>query len=217
MQAISFTTEDGVRLGGELRVDTEPPRARAVVCHPHPKHGGSKDHPILWALRNQLASVHGFAALLFNFRGVMGSSGVYGGGRDEVEDVRGAITFIEQAVAAAPLLLVGWSFGASVALRESLLDERVGALALIGIPLVPGDLELPVLPEAAEVRTAERPTIFVAGERDVYCPPDLLRDYASESGADVSIVEGTDHFFWRRERELASMIGDWTERILELG
>ena len=28
----------------------------AVICHAHPRHGGSKDHPILWAIRNELAA-----------------------------------------------------------------------------------------------------------------------------------------------------------------
>jgi hypothetical protein len=216
MEAVSFTTDDRVRLEGELRADADPPRALAVVCHPHPREGGSKDHPILWALRNELGGRRGFATLLFNFRGVMGSSGEYGGGREEIHDARAAVTFLVTR-GTAPILLVGWSFGASVALRASLVDDRVDALALIGIPLVPADLDLPDLPQPAAVRAADRPTIFLAGERDQYCPPDLVRDYANQCGAQARIMEGTDHFFWRRERELASLIGEWAEQVLELG
>src|SRR6186997_2565330 len=91
VEGMTFTTEDGVRLEGELRLPDEAPRASAVLCHPHPRHGGSKDHPILWALRNELAGTRGLAVLGFNFRGNMGSEGTYGGGRDEVRDVRAAI------------------------------------------------------------------------------------------------------------------------------
>ena len=49
MEPVTFTTDDGVRLEGELRLPDGGPRGSAVLCHPHPKHGGSKDHPILWA------------------------------------------------------------------------------------------------------------------------------------------------------------------------
>ena len=88
---MTFTTDDGVRLEGDLRLPDGPARGSAVICHPHPKHGGSKDHPILWALRNELAGARGLATLVFNFRGVMGSEGTYGGGHHETQDARAAI------------------------------------------------------------------------------------------------------------------------------
>lgn len=215
MEPVAFTTEDGVRLEGDLRVDADPPRAGAVICHPHPKEGGSKDHPILWALRNTLAATLGAAALSFNFRGVMGSGGSFGGGRDEVRDVRAALDLVRERAPGTPTLLAGWSFGANVALRASLGDGRVGALALIGTPLEPGDLVVPALPEPAELRR-QPPTLFVAGDRDPFCPADRLRDYAAEAGAETLILPDADHFFWRRERELAAAIVDWVRPALGL-
>ena len=216
MEPVTFTTEDGVRLEGELRVDVDPPLADAVICHPHPRQGGSKDHPILWALRNELAGKHGFAALTFNFRGVMGSGGTYGGGREELKDVSAALSFVRKRAPDLPMLLAGWSFGANVALRVSIGDDRVGALALIGIPLQPGDIAMPALPEPTELRRTRRPMVFVAGERDPFCPPDQLRAYAEAAGAESLIVENTDHYFWRRERELAATVAGWAERTLGL-
>ena len=71
MEPIEFRSEDGVTLRGELRLPDAEPTASAVLCHPHPRQGGSKDHPLLWAIRNDLAS-RGFAVLSFNFRGVLG-------------------------------------------------------------------------------------------------------------------------------------------------
>jgi alpha/beta superfamily hydrolase len=180
------------------------PRASAVICHPHPRHGGSKDHPILWAIRNELAS-RGFAVLGFNFRGVMGSGGSYGGGRDELRDLRAAIGLARERAGAGPTFVCGWSFGASVALREALDDDRVGSLALIGFPLDPKDVELPALPARVELRAlSRRPVLLIAGERDEYCPADRLRPFgAAFPTAEVTIVSDTDHYFWRRERELA--------------
>ncbi|MGH2589325.1 MAG: hypothetical protein ACRDGW_00840, partial [Actinomycetota bacterium] len=64
MEPVRFATKDGLSLEGELRMP-EPggkPLGTAVICHAHPRHGGSKDHPLLWAVRNELAH-RGFAVL----------------------------------------------------------------------------------------------------------------------------------------------------------
>ena len=211
MEPVTFATEDGVRLEGELRMPDEPPRGSAVICHAHPRHGGSKDHPVLWWVRNELAGKRGLAALVFNFRGTMGSAGTYGGGRDELRDVRAAIGLVRER-AAGPTLVFGWSFGASVALREAFDDERVGALALFGIPLRPNDLELPPMPAASELRLLKRPLMFLAGANDEYCPADELRAYG-EGVAEVVIIDGTDHYLWSREREAAAIVGDFADRL----
>jgi alpha/beta superfamily hydrolase len=215
MEHVTFTSEDGTRLEGELRTPDEPPVGAAVLCHPHPRHGGSKDHPLLWAIRNDLAGARGAVVLAFNFRGVMGSAGTYGGGRDELRDVRGAIAAIRDRVGELPLLLVGWSFGASVALREALDDRRVSAVAVVGMPLQPNDLSLPPLPDPADLRLFRRPALLLAGAHDEYCPEPELRTYASSfPDAEVRIVPGTDHYFWRREKEAAAIVGAFAERTL---
>ena len=211
MEEVRFTTEDGVSLEGELRLDVAEPRASSVLCHPHPRHGGSKDHPILWAIRNDLAH-RGCAVLGFNFRGILGSGGTYGGGHAELSDVRAAIDRVREAAPNRPTVSCGWSFGANVALREALEDDRVSALALAGIPLSPGDVQLPPLPGPAEVRSRGRPVLFLAGANDEFCPAQDLRDYAAACGAEVAVLEGTNHYLWRREREAAALIGDFVDR-----
>jgi alpha/beta superfamily hydrolase len=212
---MTFTTDDGIELEGELRLPDGTPRGSAVICHAHPRHGGSKDHPVLWAIRNELAGKRGFATLAFNFRGIMGSAGEFGGGHHEVEDVRAAIGAVRQR-ADGPTLLVGWSFGANVALREAFDDERVAALALVGLPLRPFDVKLPPLPSSEDLRLLGRPMLFLAGERDEYCPAEELRAYAS-GVAEVVIVDGVDHYLPRKEREAASSIGDFADRRLSAG
>lgn len=218
MDVVTFTTEDGVRLEGELRLPDGPARGVAVLCHPHPQHGGSKDHPLLWAIRNDLAGARGFAVLGFNFRGVMGSQGSFGGGRDELRDVRAAVSFVRDAagVGEDPLVfLAGWSFGASVTLRAALDDRRAGAIALIGMPLRPKDLSLPPLPDATDLRSLRRPALLLAGEHDEYCPtPDLEAFATGFPDATVTIVPGTDHYFWRRERDAAGIVGGFAEGAL---
>lgn len=218
MEPITFIAQDGVRLEGEVRRPDGTPRGSAVICHPHPRHGGSKDHPILWALRNELASHRGLAVLSFNFRGVMGSSGTYGGGQDELADVRAALTRVREEAPERPTVLCGWSFGANVALREAVDDDRAAALILYGIPLRPNDLTLPRLPDPARLHTYRRPVLLVAGDGDTYCPPKDLRTFASAfRDASLALLEGTDHYLWRREGEAAAFAGSFVERVLPPG
>jgi alpha/beta superfamily hydrolase len=213
LERITFETEDGVVLEGEIRLPDVPPRAPSVICHPHPEFGGSKDHPLLWAIRNELAS-RGFAVLSFNFRGVMGSGGSHGGGLDEVKDVRAAIARAREEVAERAFVC-GWSFGAHTALREALDDDRVGALALIGLPLGETRDTVPDLPDRERLGHFDRPVLLLAGEADPFCPvPDLKGLGHRLPRARVEIVPGTDHFFWKREREAARIVADFAEESL---
>lgn len=213
MEPVRFSTEDGVSLEGEIRMPEGALRGSAVICHAHPRHGGSKDHPILWAIRNDLAH-RGFAVLGFNFRGVMRSSGTYGSGLTEIADVRSAVGRIREE-AAGPTVVCGWSFGANVALRESLTDDRVAALALVGIPLSESSLDLPPLPGRGELGRLRCPVLLLAGEGDAFSPTPELRALGVRlPDAEVAILGGTDHFLWRREKEAAARIGEFAERAL---
>lgn len=215
MDTIRFPTDDGLSLEGELRLPGGPARASAVLCHAHPRMGGSKDHPILWAIRGELADL-GFAVLAFNFRGTMRSDGTHAGGRAEVRDVAGAVARVRE-VSGGPTLVVGWSFGANVALREALDDDRVAALALLGFPIAP-NVDLPPTPSPAELRLLRRPVLLLSGEHDEHSPAaGLERLAASLPRAEITLVPGTDHHLWRREREAAAIVGAFAERALALG
>ena len=184
-----------------------------MVCHAHPEHGGSKDHPILWAVRNELAS-RGFAVLAFNFRGVMGSGGTHGEGIGEIHDVRAALDRVRQEVD-GPTFAAGWSFGANVALRTALEDERIRALALIGIPLAETGLALPDPPPPEALGGLTRPVLLLAGEADPFCPLPELRALSRRlPDARVEAIGDTDHFLWRHEKEAASLIGAFAEEAL---
>jgi hypothetical protein len=215
---VRFRTEDGLTLEGELRAAEGKPRGTAVLCHPHPEHGGSKDHPILWAVRNDLAARRGLTVLTFNFRGVMGSEGTYGGGEAELADVAAAVERV-RAEAEGPTVLVGWSFGAWIALRHALTDRRIEALVLIAFPIGSraSSTKRP-LPVVGDLERLSIPALFVAGDRDDICPVDAIRDMSAWiPGAETLVIEGADHFFGSREREMATAIGEWADQVLSRG
>lgn len=211
---VRFATADGLSLEGELRRPDGPPRGTAVLCHPHPRYGGSKDHPLLWAIRNELAGRRGLVVLAFNFRGIMGSEGSFGRGEDEVLDAAAAVDRVRDE-ATGGTALVGWSFGASVALRHATGDGRIAALVLIAMPLGRSGVPVPAPPPPWQLTELDMPVLLLAGDADRFCRGQALRSLAERvPGADVRIVKGADHFFERREREVAETIGDFLEEAL---
>jgi alpha/beta superfamily hydrolase len=214
MRPVRFRTSDGVTLEGEIR-DADPPiRGTAVLCHPHPKYGGSKDHPVLWAVRNELAGKRHLTVLSFNFRGVLGSDGRYSGWRGGLADTAAAVDAVRRE-APGPTVMVGWSFGATMALRHALIDDRVTAVTLIAIPLgdtARGGARLPTL---GELEGLTAPVLLVAGDADAICPTGNLHNLARWlPRAEVKILRGADHFFAQRERELAAAAGDFFDEAL---
>jgi alpha/beta superfamily hydrolase len=184
--------------------------ASAIICHPHPLQGGSKDHPILWAIRNDLAH-QGFVVLAFNFRGVMGSEGEHGGGGAEVLDARAALGRVREEVA-GPSVVTGVSFGAGVALRLGVEDERAAGIALVAF--VPDHASDADFPGGEQLASLLRPVLFVSGERDKFSSPEAIRGAAARlPNAEVEILAGADHLFWRKEREAASVVGTFAERV----
>ncbi len=79
----------------------------------------------------------GFATLRFNFRGVGESEGSYGGGAGEAQDAASAINYMrtQPGLEDAPMVLVGYSFGAAAAWQAAPQAGELEALVLIAAPL----------------------------------------------------------------------------------
>lgn len=166
----------------EVAVD-EPagaPLGVAVVCHPHPLHGGTLDNKVAQTLaRGFVAS--GWRAVRFNFRGVKGSEGHWDGGVGEVDDAL--------AVAAAhrlpglPLRWAGFSFGGFIAAQAS--AQGAGRpLILVGPAVV--NFPMPAVPAD---------TAVIHGEADDVVPLAGVLDWARPQALPVTVLPGAGHFF----------------------
>jgi hypothetical protein len=172
----------------------------AVLCHPHPEYGGDMDNSVVTMVARALAAA-GRASLRFNFGGVGRSQGHYGGGDAEVDDVRAALAALATRLPpGAPRALVGYSFGAWVALRAACDTDAVGAVVAIAPPLAFFDWGF--------LGTLRVPTTFVVGDRDQYCPPDRLAAVhtAHRERIRVRAVPGADHYLGGREAEVATAV-----------
>jgi alpha/beta superfamily hydrolase len=85
----------------------------AVVCHPHPLHGGTMDNKVVTTLARAYGEL-GVDVTRFNFRGVGASAGVHDNGVGEVGDLRAVAAWSRERFAASQLLLAGFSFGCGV-------------------------------------------------------------------------------------------------------
>ncbi len=131
-----------------------------VITHPHPLFGGSMNNNVVWTAERAFHR-RGFATLCFNFRGVGRSTGTYGEGEAEAEDVAAALDFLRERTP-GPLYLVGYSFGAFVAGRALLQGLAVRAAVFIAPPIAFMDLSW--LPRVPGLR------LVVAGDQDDICP-----------------------------------------------
>ena len=77
----------------ECAIDDAPDgaaRGLAVLCHPHPQHGGTMDNKIVQTLARTLVAL-GYTSVRFNFRGVGASAGHWDYGVGEVDDALAVI------------------------------------------------------------------------------------------------------------------------------
>jgi alpha/beta superfamily hydrolase len=131
---ITLTTEDGLRLIGELALPPDRDPVATLVClHPLPTHGGMMDSHVYRKAASRLPAMADIAVLRFNTRGTESaqgkSEGEFGGGETERLDVEAAV---RHALAAGlpGIWLLGWSFGTELALRWGLLPGVEGGILL---------------------------------------------------------------------------------------
>lgn len=193
---LTLRTSDGVDLAAELVV---PPRpvAVAVLTHPHSLMGGDMHSSVTAALFRSLPRSH-VAALRFDFRGAGSSGGVFGEGVAEADDVRAALDAVPTALAGVPVAVIGYSFGADVALQ--VLDERICGWLLIAPPL------RSVSVESIAAAADQRPKLMAVPEHDQFNPPEQARSHVVDwVNTSLVVVEGGDHFLAGRTQVLTDI------------
>ena len=159
----------------------------AVICHPHPLHGGTMQNKVVHTLSRAFIR-QGFIALRFNFRGVNESDGKFDEGRGEIEDTFAAIDYVSNLLPDLPLWMAGFSFGAAMAVLAA--AERP-AMGLVSIAPAASRFarSLPSQPDC--------PWLILQGDQDelVDVEETIAWVNALEPGPELQIVEGAEHFF----------------------
>jgi alpha/beta superfamily hydrolase len=155
-------------------------RGLAVICHPHPQHGGTLDNKVVATLARAFVQ-RGWRSVRFNFRGVGGSAGAWDEGRGEIDDALAVVAALRAEGEA--LALAGFSFGAYVASHVA-AQLRPEQLVLVG-PAT----------ENFEVAPVPAGTLVVHGEADEVVPLSSTLAWARPQAQPVVVVPGGGHFF----------------------
>ena len=204
------------RLEALLNSGAENATHAAVVCHPHPLFGGTLHNKVVFHTMKAL-NTFGFPVLRFNFRGTGLSHGEHDYGNGEVDDVRTALNWLD-AEFHLPLIFAGFSFGAAVGLRAACPDPRVKALIGVGVPVAPvaADKEEPRVYTFDFLRDCTLPKLFISGARDQFGPRAKLAELVSSipEPKKLVLIEGGDHFFEGRLKELREGIEVWVREAI---
>lgn len=170
-----------------------PPRGVAVLCHPHPLHGGTMENKVVQTLARALRQV-GWRTVRFNFRGVGASHGHWDGGRGEVDDALAVVAAVRDA--SLPLALGGFSFGGYVASQAAArLQPPAQRLVLVA----PATVNFDVAPVPDH-------TLVIHGEADDVVPLAATLDWARQQTLPVVVVPGVGHFFHGQLPLLKSLV-----------
>lgn len=194
VSVVQFASTDGTVLEGDLLVPADA-TGSAVVCHPHPLYGGSRQDAVVAALTRAFVGA-GRRVLRFDFRGSGGSGGTHDSGGAERNDLRAALEEVDPG--GGPLTIAGYSFGADIALS---IDHPAADRWIVVAP--------PLAAVAADELVAPsdpRPVTVIAAAHDQFNSPEQLRPrMATWKGATLRVVESADHFFTGAHRQVSEL------------
>ncbi len=170
--------------------DTAPTGA-ALVCHPHPRHGGTMHNKVVYRIARGLRRA-GHVVLRFNYRGVNLSEGSYAQGEGELEDAKSALDLLRARYPALPLTLAGFSFGARIVLHlgcASSEGEVPRRIIAVGFPAAYAN--------RSHLEGCSAPRIFVHSTRDEYGSVAELTGIVERLNEPkkLILIDAQDHFF----------------------
>lgn len=183
-------------------VTTCPPSpacAIAVICHPHPLHGGTMHNKVVHTLARSFGEI-GLATVRFNFRGIGSSAGAYAHGAGEAEDALAVLNWVHAHRPNDQIWLAGFSFGAYIGLRVA-SRFPVAQLVLVAPPVhLHNELGAPPAPRV--------PTLVLQGEQDEVVSAEAVKDWLNSLSPRpaVRLFPGVGHYFHGRLNDLRAAV-----------
>lgn len=182
----------------DLNDPGEPRRGIALIAHPNPVQGGTKDNKVITTLAKTFFGL-GYVAIRPNFRGVGASTGSFDQGTGETEDILAVARYARTRYGDLPLLLAGFSFGAFVQTRvaQTLSSENLSPekMVLVG----PAVNRFPAA-------TVPPDTLVIHGEVDDVVPLAAVLDWARPQQLPLVVVPGGEHFFHGKLHLIAQIV-----------
>ncbi|MFN2334352.1 MAG: alpha/beta hydrolase [Wenzhouxiangellaceae bacterium] len=180
--------------------------ATAVLCHPHPQHGGTMRNKVVTIMERALREC-GLSTVRFNFRGTGESEGEFDDGDGELADLLAVVEWVRATRPDDDLWLGGFSFGAWVSLRAA-QSLPVRMLITIAPPVERYGFD--------DLTAPNSPWLVVQGDEDEVVSPKAVEDWVNslDEQPELVIMEGSGHFFHRRLMDLRGLIKNAVQKHL---
>jgi hypothetical protein len=192
MPDITFNGPEG-RLEGKYFQAKDPNSPIALVCHPHPQHGGTMNSKVAYRLYEAFARC-GFNVLRFNFRGVGNSEGEFDNGLGELADAAAALDWLHSQHQHTPgIWISGFSFGAWIVMQ--LLMRRPDVQRFIAVSPSTSMHDFSFLSPCPATG------LVMIGDEDEITPyqdvEEMLKKTTRQKGVTLhySKVPGADHYY----------------------
>lgn len=177
-----------------------PARGWALILHPHPLHGGTRDNKVVTTIA-RACELHDLVTVRPNFRGVGLSEGEFDKAVGETADMQALVEQMAQRypeLTAGPWVLAGFSFGTAVAaqLYDS-VPNKPQALVLAGTAaqrFVSLELDMP------------KEALLIHGEKDEVVPLSEAMEFARKYALPMLVLPDTSHFFHGKLIELRRIV-----------
>ncbi len=181
-------------------------RGLAIICHPHPLHGGAMTNKVTHTLA-RVACDLGLAAMRFNFRGVGASEGEHDDGVGEIDDAAAVLTSSSSRFPGVRLF-AGFSFGGAVAIELARREQP--------------DCLITIAPAVTKIRRDRDwqapacPWLIVQGDADELVAIDDTVAFVDglPPGPELTVLPGVGHFFHGQLVDLRERLVDRLQESL---
>jgi len=200
------------------------PRAKVLLCPPHPFLGGDMQNNVISYLSSALVA-QGYLVLRFNYRGIGNSQSRRNLEADQQAfwdnsrcpeyesemhtDCQSALQWLQtQLDRQLPILVIGYSFGCLPALKMTRQEGTITGCALISPPLNKW-------PIPAEDVQFNKPKGLFYSPGDFACDSDRLQELFASMSTPKALWEiaDADHFFIKKEPLLGEQLSQFLAEI----
>ncbi len=211
MPEVIFNGTEG-RLEGRYNHAKQDSAPVALLLHPHPQHGGTMNHKVVFALY-QAFQRRGFSVLRFNFRGVGRSQGQFDNGQGELSDAASALDWMQSYNPNASACWIGgYSFGAWIGMQLMMRRPEISGFISVSPPASQHDFTF--------LAPCPASGLIVHGGADDLVPVaavnKLARKLASQKNItiDYRVIDDCDHFYGSSMDDLIGHVDDYLDKAM---
>ena len=189
----------------------------ALILHPHPRAGGSMNHPVAVQLYHLFMkrgfSTLRFSVMRFNFRGVGRSQGEFDSGVGELADAATALDWLQASnPAASQCWVAGFNFGAWVGMQLLMRRPESDGFISVSPPTNMYDFSF--------LAPCPASGLFLHGAQDAVTPPveveRVVAKLRTQKGIviDYDLIQGANHSWQDHLHDVESHVANYLDKRL---